>query len=97
MDRDTRSLVRCAGRAPPFLQAPGGAAGPLLLMGSREDVMCRKDLEAEYQHILEILPQARMCLFDMGRIRRWPPTAWQQLMRCGTFSAECLEQIFYLR
>ena len=32
---------------------------PLLLMGSREDVMCRKDLEAEYQHILEILPQAR--------------------------------------
>ena len=40
--------------------------GVIELMGSREDVMCRKDLEAEYQHILEILPQARMCLFDHG-------------------------------
>ena len=66
-------------------------------MGSREDVMCRKDLEAEYQHILEILPQARMCLFDHGAHPALAPTAWQRLMRCGTFSAECLEQIFYLR
>lgn len=70
---------------------------PLLLMGSREDVMCRKDLEAEYQHILEILPRPGCAYSTMGRIRRWPPTAWQRLMRCGTFSSECLDKFSILR
>ena len=67
VDRDTRSLVRCAREGLPLFSRPlDELQAPLLLMGSREDVMCRKDLEAEYQHILEILPQARMCLFDHG-------------------------------
>ena len=67
VDRDTRSLVRCAREGLPLFSRPlEELQAPLLLMGSREDVMCRKDLEAEYQHILEILPQARMCLFDHG-------------------------------
>lgn len=78
MDRDTRFLVRCAREGLPLFSRPlEELQAPLLLMGSREDVMCRKDLEAEYQHILEILPQARMCLFDHGAHPRWPPTAWQ--------------------
>ena len=98
MDRDTRisGPVRPGG-PPPFSRPLEELQAPLLLMGSREDVMCRKDLEAEYQHILEILPQARMCLFDHGAHPALASNGLAAADAVRDFSAECLEQIFYLR
>lgn len=42
---------------------------PVLLMGSREDPMCRQDLEEEYKAMAAQMPHAAVRLFASG----WAP------------------------
>ena len=54
------------GRASPFSPGPWRSCRPPTADGQPGGRHVPERSEAEYQHILEILPQARMCLFDHG-------------------------------
>ncbi len=40
--------------------------GPVLLMGSLEDDMCRKDLLEEYREMSERIPESKIYFFEKG-------------------------------
>ena len=67
VDRDTDALLRCASSGQPLFCRPlGQMRPPVLLLGSREDPMCRLDLEAEYTAMAAQIPSASVCLFPSG-------------------------------
>ena len=39
---------------------------PVLLLGSREDEMCRKDLAQEYGEVAALIPNAAIRIFEQG-------------------------------
>lgn len=52
VDMDTEAMLRCAvDRLPLFIKPLNELKVPLLLMGSREDEMCRADFQEEYNAI----------------------------------------------
>ena len=67
VDLDTEALLKCAGeRRPLFCKALEEMEVPLLLMGSRADEMCRKDLEQEYKEMAALIPRAAIWMFEDG-------------------------------
>ena len=67
VDRDTDALLRCAAAGRPLFCRPlEQMKPPVLLMGSREDPMCRLDLEAEYTAMAAQIPCASVCMFPSG-------------------------------
>lgn len=67
VELDTDSLVRFVDSGKEVFVKPLVELGvPLLLLGSKEDQMLRKDLEKEYQEIVTTCPNARYRLFDHG-------------------------------
>ena len=67
VDRDTDALLRCAAAGRPLFCRPlEQMKPPVLLMGSREDPLCRLDLEAEYTAMAAQIPCASVCLFPSG-------------------------------
>ena len=67
VDRDTDALLRCAASGQPLLCRPlGQMRPPVLLLGSREDPMCRRDLAEEYAAMAAELPCASVRLFPAG-------------------------------
>lgn len=67
VDRDTDALLRCAAAGRLLFCRPlEQMKPPVLLMGSREDPMCRLDLEAEYTAMAAQIPCASVCMFPSG-------------------------------
>lgn len=67
VDRDTDALLRCAASGRPLFCCPlEQMQPPVLLMGSREDPMCRGDLEEEYGAMAAQMPHAAVRLFPSG-------------------------------
>lgn len=67
VDRDTDALLRCAASGRPLFCGPlEQMRPPVLLMGSREDPMCRQDLEEEYKAMAAQMPHAAVRLFASG-------------------------------
>ena len=67
VDRDTDALLRCAASGRPLFCRPlEQMQPPVLLMGSREDPMCRRDLEEEYRAMAAQMPHAAVRLFPSG-------------------------------
>lgn len=67
VDRDTKALLRCAGEGRPlFIKPLDELQAPVLLMGSREDAMCRRELEREYREMAAVIPRAEVCMFAHG-------------------------------
>lgn len=67
VDRDTAALLACAKAGRPLFHWPLTAMEvPVLLMGSREDGMCREDLAEEYRAMAALMPRAAVHLFDHG-------------------------------
>lgn len=66
VDLDTESLIKCAEEKRRLFCRPlDELENPLLLMGSKEDDMIRKDFLAEYQAIMG-LTGAKICVYDTG-------------------------------
>ena len=67
VDCDTQALLACAAGQRPLFRAPLSALQiPVLLTGSREDEMCRRDLAQEYAAMAALIPEASIHLFDHG-------------------------------
>lgn len=69
IDRDTQALLQCANETRPLLCRPlTELKVPILFMGSRQDEMCREDLEREYREMAEMIPRraAAVHLFEQG-------------------------------
>lgn len=67
VDRDTDALLRCAASGRPLFCRPLEEMGPpVLLLGSREDPMCRRDLAEEYAAMAARLPCAAVELLPAG-------------------------------
>lgn len=67
VDLDTQALLQCAERRGPLFRRPlEELKVPVLFMGSREDEMCRKDMEQEYQAMAALIPEASVQMFDHG-------------------------------
>lgn len=64
---NTQALVSCAVNRVPLFCAPlENLYAPVLFMGSREDTMCRADMEAEYEEMSRLVKNGRICMFDKG-------------------------------
>ena len=69
VDRDTEALLQCAEENRPLLCRPLTEFNlPILFLGSRQDEMCREDLEQEYQEMASLIPNqaAAVHLFEWG-------------------------------
>jgi len=67
VDLDTEALLKCAEeKRPLFCKDLEEMEVPLLLMGSRADEMCRKDLEQEYKEMAALIPRAAIWMFEDG-------------------------------
>ena len=67
VDRDTDALLRCAASGGPLFCRPlEQMRPPVLLLGSLEDSMCRRDLAEEYAAMAAQLPRAAVRLFPSG-------------------------------
>ena len=67
VDLDTEALLICANEKHPlFRKSLEEMSAPVLLMGSKEDEMCRKNLEQEYKEIAAIIPSATIQIFEHG-------------------------------
>ena len=66
VDMDTEALIRCAKeKRPLFIKPLSELKVPLLLMGSEEDEMSRKDFQDEYREIARETG-AEICVFPSG-------------------------------
>lgn len=64
---DTEALTRCAREGRPLFHRPlEEIQAPVLLMGSREDRMCRKNLEEEYRAMAARMPGASVHMMERG-------------------------------
>lgn len=67
VDLDTEALVRCAlENRPLFCGELSELKVPVLLMGSREDEMCRRGLLEEYEEMAKRIPDAVIHMFERG-------------------------------
>lgn len=67
VDRDTNALLRQAASGRPLFCRPlRQMKPPVLLLGSREDPMCRRDLAGEYAAMAAEIPHASVALFPSG-------------------------------
>lgn len=67
VDLDTEALLKCAEEKRPLFHKPPTELGvPILLMGGREDEMCRSDLEQEYREMARLIPNAAVHIFERG-------------------------------
>ena len=69
VDRDTEALLQCAEENRPLLCRPLTEFNlPILFLGSRQDEMCREDLEQEYREMASLIPNqaAAVHLFERG-------------------------------
>ena len=67
VDLNTEALVECARSEIPLFHKPLETLEvPVLLMGSLEDTMCRKNLEEEYEQMSELIPDCKIHFFKTG-------------------------------
>ena len=67
VDLDTEALLQCAReKRPLFHKSLKDLRVPLLLVGSKEDEMCRSDLEDEYKQMSRVIPEAKVYIFNQG-------------------------------
>ena len=67
VDRDTDALLRrAASDRPLFCRPLEQMRPPVLLLGSREDAMCRRDLAEEYAAMAARMPRAAIYLLPAG-------------------------------
>lgn len=67
VDLDTEALLNCAKEKRPLFHKPlEEMKVPVLFMGSKEDEMCRKNLEQEYKEMAAIMPSAAIQIFEHG-------------------------------
>ncbi|HIW58052.1 MAG TPA: alpha/beta hydrolase [Firmicutes bacterium] len=67
VDLDTEALLKCAEEKRPLFHKPLTELGvPILLMGGKEDEMCRTDLEQEYREMARLIPNAAVHIFERG-------------------------------
>lgn len=65
---NTQALVECAKKQIPLFCRPlETLKTPILLIGSLEDDMCRKDIQAEYEAIKKMVFDASIYLFKTGK------------------------------
>lgn len=61
VDLDTEALLQCAReKRPLFHKSLKDLRVPVLLVGSKEDEMCRSDLEDEYKQMSTVIPDAKV-------------------------------------
>lgn len=67
VDLDTGALLQCAReKRPLFHKSLKDLRVPVLLVGSKEDEMCRSDLEDEYKQMSTVIPDAKVYIFNQG-------------------------------
>lgn len=67
VDLDTEALLQCAReKRPLFHKSLKDLRVPVLLVGSKEDEMCRSDLEDEYKQMSTVIPDAKVYIFNQG-------------------------------
>lgn len=67
VDLDTEALLQCAReKRPLFHKSLKDLRVPILLVGSKEDEMCRSDLEDEYKQMSTVIPDAKVYIFNQG-------------------------------
>ena len=67
VDLDTEALLKCAEEKRPLFHKPPTELGvPILLMGGKDDEMCRSDLEQEYREMARLIPNAAVHIFERG-------------------------------
>ena len=67
VDLDTEALLQCAReKRPLFHKSLKDLKVPALLVGSKEDEMCRPDLENEYKQMSTVIPDAKIHIFNQG-------------------------------
>ena len=67
VDLDTEALLKCAEEKRPLFHKPlTEHSVPILLLGSKEDEMCRTDLEQEYREMARLIQNAAVHIFERG-------------------------------
>lgn len=67
VEMDTKALCACAESGMDLFIAPLQAIRcPVLLTGSREDRMCRDDMEAEYKEVKALVDDVSIQMFQQG-------------------------------
>ncbi len=67
IDLDTEALLQCTKeKRPLFNKALTEIKNPVLLIGSKEDEMCRENLEQEYREMAALIPNATIRIFEHG-------------------------------
>lgn len=67
VDLNTKILTTFASTEKPLFHKPlQTLAVPILLLGSKQDSMCRKDLVNEYESMLKLIPNGKMHIFETG-------------------------------
>ena len=67
VDLDTEALLKCAKENRPlFHKSLEEMKIPVLLIGSKEDEMCRKNLEQEYKEMATLIPNTTIKMFEHG-------------------------------
>lgn len=67
VDLNTKILTAFASTEKPLFHKPlQTLAVPILLLGSKQDSMCRKDLVNEYESMLKLIPNGKMHIFETG-------------------------------
>lgn len=67
VDLDTEALLQCAKEKTPLFRKPLEELKiPVLFLGSREDEMCRENLEQEYKEMAASIPEASVYMFPHG-------------------------------
>lgn len=67
VDLNTQALIECAKSKIPFFSKPlENLTVPILLTGSLQDEMCRKDILEEYQEMKKLIKQGNIHIFNTG-------------------------------
>lgn len=67
VDLDTEALLQCAKEKRPLFNKPLTEMKiPVLFIGSKEDEMCRENLEQEYREMAALIPEAAIQIFEHG-------------------------------
>lgn len=65
--KDTQALLECAHSGTPLFLSPlSSISCPVLLTGSLEDKMCRRNMKEEYEEMEELIDNASISLFPHG-------------------------------
>lgn len=67
VDLDTEALLQCAKeKRPLFHKSLKELKVPTLFVGTKEDEMCRPNLEEEYRQMATVIPNAKVHIFNQG-------------------------------